>query len=97
VSKRAKLAVGSFSIRRNRSFALEDETMTVGAGVWLGHRQIDATGRPGSSCRPLRALALAQKHSRLDLRLVRQMEIPVMCVDVALFSAALALDLALDL
>ncbi len=51
------------------SFASEGETMTVGAGVWLGHRQIDATisGRPGSGCRPLRALRLAQKHSVADL------------------------------
>ncbi|OPH82899.1 hypothetical protein B2M20_10260 [Nitrobacter vulgaris] len=46
------------------SFAFGGETMTVGAGVWLGHRQIDATlmGRPGSGGRPLHALALAQKH-----------------------------------
>lgn len=43
--------------------------MTVGAGVWLGHRQIDATltGRPGSGGRPLSALALAQKHPLADL------------------------------
>ena len=43
--------------------------MTVGAGVWLGHRQIDATlhGEAGVMLSAFKRASLAQKHSVADL------------------------------